>query len=113
MKLPIKDYLSLIKAGYTPDEINAFEEDREPTVEAQPEPAEEVAETVKPEPAEAPKAEPSNSFDISPLLAEIKLLRSDLQKSNIMNDQAIIKPAETAEQILASVITPSNRKGKE
>lgn len=114
MKLPIKDYLSLINAGYTPAEINEYANGlTDQTASEQPvtEPEEKKEETPEEQP-EAPMAEqPANGFDIGPLMAELKLLRGDLQRSNIMNDQAVIKPRETAEDVLASVVLPANRKG--
>lgn len=115
MKLSIKDYLSLINAGYTPAEINDYVSgltdqtvSEQPVIEPETEP-----ETVPEEQPEAPKAEQpvNNGFDISPLMAELRLLRGDLQRSNIMNDQAVIKPRETAEDVLASVVLPASRKG--
>lgn len=114
MRLPIKDYLSLINAGYSPAEINDYVSGlTDQTASEQPvaEPEEQKEETPEEQP-EAPKAEqPANGFDISPLMAELKLLRGDLQRSNIMNDQAIIKPRETAEDVLASVVLPTAKKG--
>ncbi len=115
MKLPIKEYLSLINAGYTLAEINDYVSrltdqtaSEQPVNEPETEP-----ETVPEEQPEAPKAEQpvNNGFDISPLMAELRLLRGDLQRSNIMNDQAVIKPRETAEDVLASVVLPTARKG--
>ena len=115
MKLPIKEYLSLINAGYTPAEINDYvgrltdqTASEQPVNEPETEP-----ETVPEEQPEAPKAEQpvNNGFDISPLMTELRLLRGDLQRSNIMNDQAVIKPRETAEDVLASVVLPTARKG--
>ena len=112
-KLPIKDYLALIEAGYTAEEIKAYSDGlTDQNVSEQP-----VIEEAKTEPEqteEAPKVEtPANGFDISPLMAELKLLRGDLQRSHIMNDQAKIKPTETAEQVLASVVIPKPKKGVE
>lgn len=114
MRLPIKDYLSLINAGYSPAEINDYVSGlTDQTASEQPvtEPEENKEETPEEQP-EAPKAEqPADGFDIGPLMAELKLLRGDLQRSNIMNDQAIIKPRETAEDVLASVVLPTAKKG--
>ncbi len=114
MRLPIKDYLSLISAGYTPEEINEYANGLiDQTASEQPvtEPEEKKEETPEEQP-EAPKVEqPANGFDISPLMAELRLLRGDLQRSNIMNDQAIIKPRETAEDVLATVVLPTAKKG--
>lgn len=117
MKLPIKDYLSLINAGYTPAEINEYADGlNDQNVSEQPVIEQPVIEQEEAEPVEkveeAPKIEtPANGFDISPLMAELKLLRGDLQRSHIMNDQAKIKPTETAEQVLASVVIPKAKKG--
>lgn len=115
MRLPIKEYLSLINAGYSPAEINDYVSGlTDQTASEQPvtEPEEKKEETPEEQP-EAPKAEQpvNNGFDISPLMAELRLLRGDLQRSNIMNDQAIIKPRETAEDVLASVVLPTAKKG--
>lgn len=115
-KLPIKDYLALIEAGYTAEEIKAYSDGlTDQNVSEQPVIEQPVIEEAKTEPEqteEAPKVEqPANGFDISPLMAELRLLRGDLQRSNIMNDQAIIKPRETAEDVLATVVLPANRKG--
>ena len=118
MRLPIKDYLSLINAGYSPAEINDYVSGlTDQNVSEQPVIEQPVIEEAKTEPEqteEAPKVEtPANGFDISPLMAELKLLRGDLQRSHIMNDQAKIKPTETAEQVLASVVIPKPKKGVE
>lgn len=116
MKLPIKEYLSLINAGYTPEEIKEYSDGLTDQNVEQPVIEQPVIEQPEAEPVEkveeAPKIEtPVNGFDISPLMAELKLLRGDLQRSNIMNDQAIIKPRETAEDVLASVVLPTAKKG--
>lgn len=117
MKLPIKEYLSLINAGYTPEEIKEYSDGlTDQTASEQPVIEQPVIEQPEAEPVEkveeAPKTEqPVNGFDISPLMAELRLLRGDLQRSHIMNDQAKIKPTETAEQVLASVVLPTAKKG--
>ena len=117
-KLPIKDYLALVEAGYTAEEIKAYSDGlTDQNVSEQPVIEQPVIEEAKTEPEqaeEAPKVEqPAIGFDISPLMAELKLLRGDLQRSHIMNDQAKIKPTETAEQVLASVVIPKPKKGVE
>lgn len=120
-KLPIKDYITLINAGYTPDEINEYvtgggqvslsftdkaAEVSEP-VEVRsnstgPADTERVNEEVKP-------VEPVTDTVSQDLLTELKLLRSDLQKQNIINDRLNIQPKDSAVDILASVVAPPKK----
>ena len=111
-KLSVSEYIRLIRAGYTAEQIEQ-EYGTEPS-ESAPEPITEPAEetVTEPEkPAEAPKAEPvqASNPSLDALLAEIKLLRGDIQKSNILTSSADIQPAQTAEQILATLIAPPHK----
>ena len=108
--LSISEYIGLIRAGYTAEQIEAEygnatqpEAPQEPEKEA---PEETIAEPEKP--AEAPKQGPvqASNPSLDALLAEIKLLRGDIQRSNILTSSADIQPAQTAEQILATLIAP-------
>lgn len=115
--LSISEYIGLIRAGYTAEQIEAEygtatqpEAPQEPEKEA---PEEQIKQPEQPaeKPAEKP-AEASNP-SLDALLAEIKLLRGDIQKSNILTSSADIPKAPTAEQILATLIAPPDKeKGK-
>lgn len=111
--LSISEYIGLIRAGYTAEQIEA-----EYGTATQPEVPQE-AETVAPEeqvtqveqPAEKPADKPAEASNpsLDALLAEIKLLRGDIQKSNILTSSADIPKAPSAEQILATLIAPPDK----
>lgn len=118
--LSISEYIGLIRAGYTAEQIEAEygtatqpESPQEPEIR---EPEEQIKQPEQPadkpeQPADKP-AEASNP-SLDALLAEIKLLRGDIQKSNILTSSADIPKAPTAEQILATLIAPPDKeKGK-
>lgn len=80
-KLSVSEYIRLIRAGYTAEQIEQ-EYGTEPS-ESAPEPIIEPAEetvTAPEKPAEAPKPEPvqASNPSLDALLAEIKLLRGDM-----------------------------------
>ena len=55
-KLKVSEYIGLIKAGYTPEEIAAFEnESEDPKPAEQPKPAEDPKPAEQPKPVEQPK----------------------------------------------------------
>lgn len=55
-KLKVSEYIGLIKAGYTPEEIAAFEnESEDPKPAEQPKPAEDLKPAEQPKPVEDPK----------------------------------------------------------
>ena len=55
-KLKVSEYIGLIKAGYSPEEIAAFEnESEDPKPAEQPKPAEDPKPAEQPKPAEEPK----------------------------------------------------------
>lgn len=107
MKMKIEDYLMLKKAGYSDDEINAYNQSN----------LDEIAVTepeIKPEPIKEEPQPVTNSNDavISSLLDEVKSLRGQMEKYFIMHDSVNVNPSneDIAQKILASVINPTNKK---
>ena len=63
-KLKVSEYIGLIKAGYTPEEIAAFEnESEDPKPAEQPQPAEDPKPAEQPKPVEQPAPVPAVSQD--------------------------------------------------
>lgn len=105
----------LIDAGYTKEEINELLQPKEELNKIYPEEPKEPE-----EPEEAPEEEPTfiskptlNPDIISKLGDAIKGLDDKINKldksikaGNILNSSMDVKPTETAEDILASLITP-------
>lgn len=115
--LSISEYIGLIRAGYTAEQIEAeYGTATQPEVPQEPETAAPEEQVKQPEqPAEKPADKPAEASNpsLDALLAEIKLLRGDIQKSNILTASADIKAAPSAEQILATLIAPPEKeKGK-
>jgi len=101
--------LKLLDAGYTKADIEAM---AAPAAEVTPAP---VEDPVKPaEPAEEPAPEMTSADILNNLLAEVKGLKAQIQANNIRSDSmkgiGASKPIETAEDILASVINPKERR---
>lgn len=115
--LSISEYIGLIRAGYTAEQIEAEygtatqpESPQEPETAA---PEEQVTQVEQPAEKPADKPAEASNPSLDALLAEIKLLRGDIQKSNILTSSADIPKAPTAEQILATLIAPPDKeKGK-
>lgn len=115
--LSISEYIGLIRAGYTAEQIEAEygtatqpEQPQEPEIR---EPEEQVKQPEQPADKPADKPAEASNPSLDALLAEIKLLRGDIQKSNILTSSADIPKAPTAEQILATLIAPPDKeKGK-
>lgn len=108
--MDVKTILKLIDAGYSKAEIDAMSnpamsEEASAPVEA---PAEEKPAEEKP--AEAPAI--TGDDILQNLLAEVKGLKAQIQSNNIKNDSMNVNqsPDLTAEQILASVINPTERR---
>lgn len=104
----LEQIFKLIDAGYTKEEINELLLPKEPAEPTEPA-----------EPEEAPEEEPTfisktlNPDIISKLGDAIKGLDDRINKldksikaGNILNSSMDVKPTETAEDILASLITP-------
>lgn len=115
--LSISEYIGLIRAGYTAEQIEAeYGTATQPEAPQEPETAAPEEQVKQPEqPAEQPADKPAEASNpsLDALLAEIKLLRGDIQKSNILTSSADIPKAPSAEQILATLIAPPDKeKGK-
>ena len=105
--MELNTILKLLYAGYTNADIEAM---TAPAAEVTPAP---VEEPVKPaEPAEEPTPEMTSADILNNLLAEVKGLKAQIQANNIRSDsmKGSAKPVETAEDILASIINPKERR---
>ena len=107
--------LRLLDAGYSRDEIMALEEgsdqtgiitiDNDEAPEAAPDPEPAVSAGQAPEPAAVDKT----AQLISQLTAQVSSLTQTIQRSNLLNAQQPPAPeADSAEKILASIITPKH-----
>ena len=97
----IENILKLLDAGYTKAEIEAMTASAEPS-----QPAEPVSEPVNEEPAQTPA---SNEEVVNSLIEEIRGLKKQMQMHSIIND-GLNPKQETAQDILASIINPVERK---
>ena len=105
------EILQLINAGYTKADIEAMElpETGAPDPDPSPAPA------AEPEPVkEAPKPEPEKPNPVNPeiqaLTKQINDLVSAIQKSNLLNTKMPEAQPETAEDILANIISPTHKR---
>lgn len=107
--MDVNTILKLIDAGYTKADIEAM---NTPAKAEAPAPAEAPAEEKPAEekPAEAPAM--TGDDILQNLLAEVKGLKAQIQRNNIKSDSMNVNqsPDLTAEQILASVINPTERR---
>ena len=103
-KLKVSEYIGLIKAGYTPEEIAAFENESE-----DPKPAEQPKPTEDPKPAEQPKPVEDPKPTVTPDAAErIEKAVADftkaLQSFNLANARqpggGVKDPRDEATEIL-------------
>lgn len=105
MKMKIDDYLMLKKAGYSDEEINAYNQTY----------INEIAVTEPEKEPDSVKEEPqhveNNDTVISSLLDEVKTLRGQMEKYFIMHDSVNTNPSseDIAQKILASVINPPKK----
>ena len=105
--MKIEDYMMLKKAGYSDEEISAYNSSAETeTAVSEPE--------IKPEPV---KEEPQQKADVNErmytaLLDEVKALRGQMEKYFINRDSMNISSSseDIAQKILASVINPPTKK---
>ena len=107
MKMKIEDYLMLKKAGYSDEEISAYNQIKIDEIAiSEPE--------NKPEPINEETQRVTNSNDavISSLLDEVKSLRGQMEKYFIMHDSVNVNPnnEDIVQKILASVINPPTKK---
>lgn len=113
-----EEILTLIGAGYTKAEIQAMEQpapDPEaPAPSPAPDPEQPAPEQDPPAPEPEQPALKNNSTDeiakyITALTAQVSSLTKQIQRSNLLNAQQPPAPAaDSAEKILASIITPKH-----
>lgn len=116
-----EEIITLINAGYTKAEIQAMEQpapDPEPIAPEQdppaPEPGPITPDQDPPAPDQEQPALKNNSTDeiakyITALTAQVSSLTKQIQRSNLLNAQQPPAPAaDSAEKILASIITPKH-----
>lgn len=99
--MKLDERLALINAGYTREEIEAFEsEEAEPAPAPEQQPAPEPEQKPEPEaPAPAPAAQ-------DPILEAINKLTSAIMAKNLNTTTAETLTAQTTQDILAKVIAP-------
>lgn len=99
--MKLNEIITLINAGYTKEEIQAFE--TEQPVSA-PEPAAEVTQPADPEPVPAePAAQPTEYQRLETLL---KQFINTAQANNLNATMVNADPARSSNDILAEVISP-------
>lgn len=106
-KISAEDYLTLVKAGYTAEEILKIGGDHEEPAEVKPEePTEERTE----EPTEETPVKSAGGPDLSEITNEIKSLKKMFEKYFINHDSFEQTKTDIANQILANVINPIREK---
>ncbi len=116
-----EEIITLINAGYTKAEIQAMEQpapEPEQSAPDQEQPAPEAEQITPDQDPPAPDQEQpalkNNSTDeiakyITALTAQVSSLTKQIQRSNLLNAQQPPAPAaDSAEKILASIITPKH-----
>ena len=105
-KLDIKDFITLLKAGYTREEINAYISSEEPETSVKP--AEIAPQT---EPEKVPEEKPNPDIELlSSLVNEVKGMKTQMEKYFIQHDTMNITNEDVAQRILANVINPPKEK---
>ncbi len=112
-KVSVKDWLDLTRAGYTPDEIRAYETEVEntPTVEEQPEKLDpggtiraetdvENTPTVEEQPKEEPKAVEQTNETKEMLLQIIGMMQKSNINNNGMKNDSTVDPVAAVASIL-------------
>lgn len=105
-KLKVSEYIGLIKAGYTPDEIAAFEnESEDPKPAEQPKPAEDPKPAEQPKPVEQPAPVPAVSQDTAERIEKaVEDFTKALQAFNLANARqpggGVKDPRDEATEIL-------------
>lgn len=105
-KLKVSEYIGLIKAGYTPDEIAAFEnESKDPKPVEQPKPAEDPKPAEQPKPVEQPAPAPAVSQDTAERIEKaVEDFTKALQAFNLANARqpggGVKDPRDEATEIL-------------
>lgn len=105
-KLKVSEYIGLIKAGYTPEEIAAFENETEdPKPAEQPQPAEDPKPAKQPKPVEQPAPVPAVSQDTAERIEKaVEDFTKALQAFNLANARqpggSVKDPRDEATEIL-------------
>lgn len=104
--MELEQIITLINAGYTKDEIQAFEKPAVPEPEKEPEaPETKEAPAAKEESAPAPAATPGNDQ----ILQALNRLTDAIMKKNLNVTTAQSSSPQTTQDILAKVITPPRK----
>lgn len=104
--MDFKDFIALVKAGYTKADIDAMIKGADPIPVAEPTP--EPVEVVTAAEIAAP-ADPEPVNNNSELLAEVRELKTMLQRQALINDGFKTAKQDDAVSILASVINPPTK----
>ena len=105
-KLKVSEYIGLIKAGYSPEEIAAFEnESEDPKPAEQPKPAEDPKPAEQPQPVEQPAPVPAVSQDTAERIEKaVEDFTNALQAFNLANARqpggSVKDPRDEATEIL-------------
>lgn len=111
MPFRFDEFVALVKAGYTKEEIDAMEKAEDEKAAQVSAPAKEEV-TPEPEQVEQKAEEiPADNSALNALQAEIVALRKAIQAMNVKNAYRTDDPdAVNAESILASIIQPTKTK---
>lgn len=103
-RISAEDYLTLVKAGYSPEEIGKL------GTEPEEKPEEPVEEPVEEKPEEPVKPVESAGPDLTEITNEIKSLKDMFKKYFIQHDSFEQTKTDIANEILANVINPVREK---
>lgn len=103
-RISAEDYLTLVKAGYSPEEIGKL------GTEPEEKPEEPVEEPVEEKPEEPVKPVESAGPDLTEITNEIKSLKEMFKKYFINHDSFEQTKTDIANEILANVINPVREK---
>lgn len=110
MPISFDEFVALVKAGYTKEEIDAMEKAEEEKAAPVSAPAKEET-TPEPEQVEQKAEEIPDNSALNALQAELVALRKAIQAMNVKNAYRTDDPvAVNAESILASIIQPTKQK---
>ena len=104
--MKLNEVITLLNAGYTREEIAAFETAEQSAPVPEPAPAPDP----DPEPAPAPAPEPAQPSEYERLEALLNRFINTAQANNLNAAMQGVQPARSANDILADVISPK-RKG--
>lgn len=104
--MTIDDVLTLVKAGFSREEIAVMAASAEPAPAPAPAPAPEPTPAPAPEPAPQPEARPDM---LAQILERFDTMTQALQASAIRGTQQ--PPKQTTDDILAEIIRPARKEG--